>query len=81
VHELDAAGDALDDGVVDIAGDGDAAIGTAALVRPLAMVRMSGVTPRRSEPKWRPMRPKPVMTSSKMSRMPWRSQAARRRSR
>ena len=54
-------------------------MGTAALVRPLAMVMMSGATPSRSAPKSVPRRPKPVITSSKMRRMPCLSQIARRR--
>jgi hypothetical protein len=45
-------------------------MGTAPLVRPLAQVIMSGVTPKVCAAKALPVRPNPVMTSSKMSRMP-----------
>ena len=41
------------------------------------MVMMSGVTPNAWPPKALPVRPKPQMTSSKISRMPWRSQISR----
>ena len=58
-----------------------APMGRAPLVMPLAVVMMSGVTPRAWAAKGSPSRPKPVMTSSKISRMPCRSQMARRRSR
>ena len=38
---------------------------------------MSGTTSQCSQANQRPVRPKPVSTSSKMSRMPWRSQTSR----
>ena len=44
--------------------------GTAPLVTPLAKQIMSGTTPYRSAAKAWPRRPKAVITSSKMSRMP-----------
>ena len=47
----------------------------------LASVIMSGVTPNVVAPKAEPVRPKPVMTSSKMSKMPCASHSARKRSR
>ena len=37
----------------------------------------SGLTPQWREPETSPVRPNPVMTSSAMSRMPWRSQISR----
>jgi hypothetical protein len=54
-------------------------IGTVPEVTPLAKVRISGVTPKRSAAKAWPSRPKPVMTSSKISRMPCFVQISRRR--
>ena len=44
---------------------------------PLAMTTMSGVAVVHSVAKKRPVRPKPVWTSSTMSRMPWRSATSR----
>ncbi len=58
-----------------------APIGTAPLVMPLATVIRSGVTLKCVAANGEPRRPKPVMTSSKISRMPCLSQIARRRSR
>ncbi len=58
-----------------------APIGTQPLVRPLATVIRSGVTPKVCAANGWPVRPKPVMTSSKMSRMPCLSQISRRRCR
>ena len=49
--------------------------------RPLARVIRSGVTPKRSAANQYPSRPKPVMTSSKTSRMPCRSHSSRTPSR
>ena len=51
--------------------------GTAAPLMPLASVMMSGATSQWSQPNQRPVRPNPVMTSSRMSRMPCRSQTSR----
>ncbi len=53
------------------------AIGTAPLVTPLANVIMSGVTPKVCAANACPVRPKPVMTSSKIRRSPCLSQIAR----
>ncbi|CAM5742264.1 hypothetical protein SHIRM173S_00159 [Streptomyces hirsutus] len=50
--------------------------GTYPEFRPLA-VRMSGVTSQWLQANHSPVRPKPAMTSSKMSRMPYRSQTSR----
>ena len=47
-----------------------APIGIVALVKPLASVTMSGSTPKCSAAKLEPSRPNPVITSSKISRMP-----------
>jgi hypothetical protein len=55
--------------------------GCAPLVTCLAKVMMSGVTPKASAPVMAPQRPKAVMTSSKISRMPCRVQISRRRCR
>ena len=44
---------------------------------PLAKRITSGVTPNVSAANGRPVRPTPVCTSSKISRMPWRSQRSR----
>ena len=55
--------------------------GTLPFVRPLATVIRSGVTPKCVAAKGEPRRPKPVMTSSKMSRMPCLSQIVRKRCR
>jgi hypothetical protein len=56
-----------------------APIGTAPLVTPLASVIRSGITPKVCAPNGWPVRPKPVITSSKISRMPCLSQISRRR--
>ena len=48
------------------------------LAMPLAVVKISGATPKCSAAHILPVRPMPHCTSSKISRMPWRS--ARRRS-
>ena len=56
-----------------------APIGTQPLVMPLASVIRSGVTPKVVAAKGVPVRPKPVMTSSKISRMPCLSQISRSR--
>ena len=53
----------------------------APLVMPLATVIRSGVTLKCVAANGEPRRPKPVMTSSKISRMPCLSQIARSRSR
>ncbi len=53
--------------------------GTYALVTALAMVMMSGCTPQCSSANQRPVRPKPVITSSAMSSTSLRSQISRRR--
>ncbi len=45
-------------------------------VAPLAATRMSGRTPQWSIANQRPVRPKPVMTSSAMRRTPWRRQTS-----
>ena len=58
-----------------------APIGKAPLVTPLAVVIRSGVTPKNCEANGAPSRPKPVITSSKISRMPCLVQSARSRSR
>ncbi len=44
---------------------------------PLASVMKSGVTPSCSQANIVPVRPKPVATSSQISRTPWRSQSSR----
>ena len=49
--------------------------------RPFAEVIRSGVTPKRSAANQWPSRPKPVITSSKQRRMPYRSQSSRTPSR
>ena len=54
-----------------------APIGTAPLLIPLATVIRSGVTLKWVAANGDPRRPKPVMTSSKISRMPCLSQMAR----
>ena len=41
------------------------------------MVMISGFTPHSREPDQAPVRPKPVTTSSAISRMSWRSQISR----
>ena len=51
---------------------------TYADVRPFAIVMRSGTTPQWSTANQRPVRPKPAITSSAISRMPFRSQIARR---
>ena len=51
--------------------------GTYALVRPLAIVRMSGTTPQWFTANHSPVRPNPDITSSAMSRMPYLSHSAR----
>jgi len=56
-----------------------APMGTAALFMALATLIMSGLTPKKSAAKGVPRRPKPVMTSSKISRTPCLSQMERRR--
>ena len=48
---------------------------------PLADVIRSGVTPKRSDANHAPTRPNPVITSSKQSRIPYRSQISRTPSR
>ncbi len=58
-----------------------APIGMVALLIALAQVRMSGVTLKYCAANGVPRRPKPVITSSKISRMPCLSQMARSRSR
>ena len=58
-----------------------APIGCAALVMPLAIVMMSGVTPKLCAANAWPVRPKPVITSSNTSRMPCASQISRSRAR
>ena len=58
-----------------------APIGTAPLVRPLASVMMSGFTPKVCEANASPVRPKAVITSSKISSSPCLSQISRSRSR
>ena len=58
-----------------------APIGITPLVSPLAVVIMSGITPKCSAAKAEPRRPKPVMTSSKISRMPCFLVISRSRSR
>jgi hypothetical protein len=55
--------------------------GCTPLVTCLAKVMMSGVTPKASAPVQVPQRPKPVMTSSKISRMLFCVQISRRRCR
>lgn len=47
-----------------------APIGTAAFVVPFAIVSRSGVTPKNCAANGAPSRPQPVITSSKISRMP-----------
>ena len=44
---------------------------------PLAIVMMSGTTFQWSTANHSPVRPKPDITSSAISRMPWRSQISR----
>ena len=56
-----------------------APMGTVALLIALAMVRRSGFTSKYCEAKGAPRRPKPVMTSSKISRMSCFVQSSRRR--
>jgi hypothetical protein len=56
-----------------------APMGIVPFVRPFAHVIMSGTTPHFSAAKDAPRRPNPVITSSKMSRMPCLSQISRRR--
>ena len=58
-----------------------APIGITPLVSPFAVVIMSGSTPYFSAAKAAPVRPKPVMTSSKIRRMPCFVQISRSRSR
>ena len=58
-----------------------APIGTTPLVSPLAQVIMSGITPYRSAANGVPDRPNPVITSSKISRIPCLVQISRSRSR
>ena len=58
-----------------------APIGITPLVSPLAQVIMSGSTPYFSAAKAAPVRPNPVITSSKISRMPCLVQISRSRSR
>jgi hypothetical protein len=48
------------------------------LVRPFAMVTMSGMMSPCSKANILPVRPKPHMTSSQISRMPYLSSSARR---
>ena len=48
---------------------------------PFAVVKRSGITPSLCEPNGLPSRPNPVITSSKISRMPCLVQISRRRSR
>ena len=81
MEEFDPRRRALDDGGVHGVEAITAPMGTAALVRPLAQVIMSGTTPKRSAAVAAPSRPKAVITSSKMRRMPWRRLIWRRRSR
>ena len=56
-----------------------APMGIEPLVSALAMVTMSGVTPKASAEKLPPTRPKPQITSSKTSRMRFSSQISRMR--
>ena len=56
-----------------------APIGTQPFVMPLATVIMSGVTSKCVAANGEPRRPKPVMTSSKINKMPCLSQISRRR--
>ena len=58
-----------------------APMGWAALVNALAMVIMSGVTPKLCAAKALPVRPKPQITSSKTKRISFSSQISRSRSR
>jgi hypothetical protein len=58
-----------------------APIGITPFVRPLAQVIMSGITSKWSAAKGAPSRPKPVMTSSKIRRMPCFVQISRSRCR
>ncbi len=58
-----------------------APIGITPLVSPLAQVIMSGITPYFSAPHAVPVRPNPVITSSKIRRMPCLVQISRSRSR
>src|SRR3981081_4576388 len=53
-----------------------APIGTQPLVSPLASVIRSGVTPNSWAANGAPVRPKPVITSSKINRIPWRVRRA-----
>jgi len=55
-----------------------APIGTQPLVMPLATVIRSGTTPVCSIANHLPVRPKPLITSSAISRMPYLSQISRR---
>jgi hypothetical protein len=71
VEELDHVLGPLHEGVVDLLrGQKTAPIGMTPFVRPLAQVIMSGITSKWSAAKGDPSRPKPVMTSSKIRRMP-----------
>ncbi|MNH44598.1 hypothetical protein D3C79_1068040 [compost metagenome] len=54
-----------------------APIGMTPLVRPLAVVMMSGLTSKYCAANGVPRRPKPVMTSSKINRMPCLVQMSR----
>ena len=56
-----------------------APMGIVPLVMPLAVVMRSGTMPKYSVAKLAPSRPKPVITSSKISRMPCLVQISRRR--
>ena len=58
-----------------------APIGCAAFVNALAIVMMSGVTPKACDANGVPIRPKPQITSSKIRRIPWSSQIWRNLSR
>ena len=58
-----------------------APMGCAPLVSALAMVMMSGVTPKLCAAKFWPVRPRPVITSSNTSTMPCWSQISRSRAR
>ena len=58
-----------------------APIGWAPLVSAFAMVMMSGVTPNEVAANGSPVRPKPQITSSNTSRMPYRLQISCSRSR
>ena len=54
-----------------------APIGITPLVRPLAQTIMSGITPKWLAAKAPPSRPKPVITSSKINRIPYFAVIAR----